>query len=500
MHYRIVIRPPFECTLKLLPLCLLLLFASLTAQSSELLNTIDSEDSDADMHNLVPGLKHGDKRPAEQYTIELFDRPLTIGGDYEAFLGYPDDVSFDYEENGSVYYDHSLSAEIYYEISDSTSFYADASIFDTEDEDSNRRRITGIERGQAWLLFEEIFDTKFDIKIGPQYFSDEREWWYDAVIDGISIQYWGNSWQAELDFTEALGRTSTTDDRLNPEEEDLFRILVRVSWEFSSGHWMEYFYIRQYDHSRIEQIGEILDADRKDDTDADLQWFGLRTYGYHATNSLGGIDYWLDIGYLYGDETDIETSEVNDNSERLIVDDVETSAIRGWAIDLGATWETELPLSPSITLGYAIASGKANEERDLEYAYQQTGLEGNEDTFGDSNWLLYYGALLNPELSNLKIWTLGVGIPIMSNSSINLLYHRYNQYKPADFLRNAAIDESPSGRNTDIGEEIDVIVNIEEWNQWEFEFIAAKFKAGSAFETNSGEIISKYLFRLNYYF
>ncbi len=474
--------------------------ASLATQSSELRNSIDSEDSGTNTHNAVPGLKHGDKRPAEQYTIALFDRPLTLGGEYEGFSGYPDNLSFEYREDGSVFYDHSLSVEIYYKISGTTSFYADASIFDTEDEDSNRRRIKGVERGQAWLLFEEIFDTKFDIKIGPQYFSDEREWWYDAVIDGISIQYWSDRWQAELDFTEALGRTSTAEDRLDPEDEDLFRLFSRVSWELASDQWMEFFYIRQYDHSDTEQIGEILDADRQDDIDADLQWFGLRTYGYLETDFSGAFDYWVDIGYLSGEETYIDTQELNGASQRLVVHDIETKKTRGWAIDLGVTWETELPLNPSFTLAHAIGSGKLDKHGDLEYAYQQTGLEGNEAIIGDSNWLLYYGALLNPELSNLKIWTFGIGIPILHESSLNLLYHRYDQYKPADFLRNAALDESPAGINTDIGEELDLIVNIEEWNQWELEFITAAFKAGSAFENDSGEIIMKYLFRLNYYF
>lgn len=472
---------------------------SAAAYSTESPSVISAEAVEAGSQSpaLASGIRRGDRRPDEQFTVDLFDRPLTIGGSFESFLEFQGDISFDDADDDLTFIDHSLSIEFFYEISESTSFFADFALFYSKDDAD---RLTGAERNQTWLLLEEIFNSDFDIKIGAQYFSDERAWWWDEDLDGISIQYWGERWQGELGFTQGLARKSTTEDHLDPADENLFRLLSRVSWEFSDEHWMEFFYVVQNDHSGTEGMDAILDTGRLDDTDADLRWFGIRSYGYWEMDRTGEIDYWLDAGYVNGDETFISTSEVDGVSGQLLVDDVETFVVRGWAIDLGLTWHTAFPLSPSFTLGYAVGSGKLDEEGFLDYAYQQTGIEGNSNYFTDVNIVSYYGELLNPELSNLKILTLGVSVPLLDNTALDLIYHQYDQYKRADFLRNAGIDIDPTGNSKRIGKEIDIILGVQESVHWEYGFIAAFFKAGDAFENDSGELATSLQFQLNYNF
>jgi len=108
--------------------------------------------------------------------------------------------------------------------------------------------------------------------------------------------------------------------------------------------------------------------------------------------------------------------------------------------------------------------------------------------------------LLNPELSNIEILILGVSIGFLENSSLDFMYHQYDQYNAADFLRDWGIDIDPDGIDTDIGKEIDIILGVQEWVHLEYGFTAAFFKAGDTFSSDSSEITTSLQFYFNYNF
>jgi hypothetical protein len=174
--------------------------------------------------------------------------------------------------------------------------------------------------------------------------------------------------------------------------------------------------------------------------------------------------------------------------------------VRGWGLDVGLTWQLPLPWEPSLMLSYAVGSGKLDENGTLKRAYRQTGLEGNSYFIGESTSVLYYGELLNPELSNIRIGTVGVRFPILTNSSVNILYHWYDQYRPVDFLRNAGIGENPSGEDSDLGQEVDLVVSVGEWRHWELQFTGALFRAGRAFGENLGDTLTEGIIGVSYRF
>jgi len=443
------------------------------------------------------GIRLGERRPEEQFTIDIFDRPLTIGGSFESLLNVEGDIAFDDTADDYRFINNSLSLEFFYEISESVSFFADGTLLYSK---ADSDWVSAAERNQTWLLFEEIYGSDIDIKIGAQYFYDERTWWWDNELDGISIEYWGEHWQAELALTQGLARRSTTEDFIDPAEENLSRLLSRVSWEHTEDHWLELFYILHNDHSVTENVGTIIASNKLDDTDADLRWFGIRSYGYQQADGFGEFDYWLDTGYVDGDETFISTGNVAGSPASEIVNDVSTAVVQGWAFDLGLTWHTEFPLSPSFTIGYAVGSGKLDEQGAVDTAFQQTGIQSNSSYFTDVNYIAYYGEFLNPELSNLKILTLGISIPLLNNTALDLVYHRYDQYVQADFLRNAGLDIDPSGNSKDIGMEVDLVFRALEFIHWEYGITAAFFRAGDAFDTDSGEMATSLSFDLRYNF
>ena len=108
--------------------------------------------------------------------------------------------------------------------------------------------------------------------------------------------------------------------------------------------------------------------------------------------------------------------------------------------------------------------------------------------------------LLDPELANLEVWTAGLGFRFLRASSLDLVYHRYAQDELAAYLRDANLRRRPYGRDRDLGDELDVVLGIEEWERFEIKAVFAVFWPGQAF--GRGEDRESYLgslrFRMNF--
>jgi hypothetical protein len=115
-----------------------------------------------------------------------------------------------------------------------------------------------------------------------------------------------------------------------------------------------------------------------------------------------------------------------------------------------------------------------------------TGIQGNEAGFGGVERFPSYGILLDPELSNLGILTLGGGISLFSSSSLDLVYHYYRLAEPSFFLRDSSLEAALDGRHRDLGQAIDLVLAVEEWERYEFHVGLSAFRAGAAFGPDDG--------------
>ena len=221
-----------------------------------------------------------------------------------------------------------------------------------------------------------------------------------------------------------------------------------------------------------------------DDSDGRLTWLGARAMGAHEFASRGMLGYWLDTGFVQGEERFAEIEELS--RHRGVVGDVSRRDVSGWGVDLGASWIFAKPLEPRFFLGYAIGSGDSSPEEGSDRSYRQTGIQENEAGFGGVERFAHYGVLLDPELSNLQVWTVGAGLSLLRSSSLDLVYHYYRQVEPAPFLRAARIDLPLTGRHRDLGHELDLVLALEEWERVELELIGSAFRAGRAFGSERG--------------
>ena len=359
-------------------------------------------------------------------------------------------------------------------------------------DETPRRSEKGVERGEAWLYWQRLFDNNASVKIGRQNFSEPRQWWWDNDLDALRFDYSRDSWRLTLGAAEALARKSSRENFIDPHDEDVLLLLGHADWKLSSSLKFSAFYLRQRDHSARPPLDSLVETARADESDADLRWIGLRAAGDVYLSSGGALTYWLDTAAVAGDEAVFEYGNATPGISR--VTSRRQQRVRGHAVDLGLTWNLGTARRPTLAVSHARGSGDKNLNDDTDHAFRQTGLQDPTQEFR------YYGELLRPELSNLAITTASIGFGVTAGSRLTLGYHRFRQVYPATFLRDARIDLRPTGQDHDLGREISLLVEMREWENLKVVLAAATFQAGNAFGTAAGERANSLFLELTYEF
>lgn len=305
--------------------------------------------------------------------------------------------------------------------------------------ESTRDPPTSLELKQIYWAFP-YFIGGFSLQLGRQEFQDEREWLYDEDLDAIRI--FVNASPVGFELSASRDRFLDRDllnDEPNPK---INRYLAMARYAITD---------------ESEANAYVLAQDDNSEDDEDIVFAGVHSSG----TLLSNLDYWLEASIVRGESRG--------------------SDIKGYGFDIGATYQWDAALSPSITLGTAYGSGDADPSNDVDRNFRQTGVHDNEATFGGLTTFKHYGETLDPELSNITILTAGVGLRPTPESSIDLVYHYYRQNKALDELRDTNIEMEPNGIDRELGHGLDLVVAYHEVEDLELKFVLGGFLPGNAF-------------------
>lgn len=273
---------------------------------------------------------------------------------------------------------------------------------------------------EAYVTLREISDG-LTVQIGRQQFEDPRQWYYDQELDALRVYYRIDS----MAFEASFGQQGLADeDLLNRDDID------KVTNAFLVGHYGL--------DEELGVSGYVLHRNGRERESEDLTFFGVQSTGELA----GDVDYRLNAAYVTGDATEGDVS--ND--------------VRGFGVDLSATYAPELIWEPSATLGFAFGSGDDDPGDGVDHGFRQTGLQENDAGFNGVTRFKYYGEAFDPELSNMAIVTLGGGFKPSEGSSLDLVYHHYWQDHASPDLRDSNLRSAPDGRHRELGHEVDLVV------------------------------------------
>lgn len=316
-----------------------------------------------------------------------------------------------------------------------------------DDEDGRIERDATV-LGETFGYWFDPFGMATDVQAGRIDFDEEREWLYDQNLDGIRL------FTAWRDLISEFSVTTTLSDG-RPFDEDTVNYMLYVSNGEEDEHLAAYVIHRDSD------FGAGLDRTH----------MGVRAHG----EFLDDFYSWLDLAYMHGDDAGTTTA--------------------GWGIDMGTTWMLDSGLN--FTAAYAMGQGD-EPESSRNNAFRQTGLQDNNARFAGVTSFRYYGELADPELSNLEIFTAGIGYRFKRKVSLDLVGHYYRQDELSNRWRESEIDSRPNGRSKDLGWEADLILGWRTHPSWDIEVVAAYFDPGKAFNDEDHALLGKVQLRFRF--
>jgi hypothetical protein len=418
-----------------------------------------------------------------------------IEGEYEVKLDFRKNFALDGSNHDDLLrFDQEFQLRWSYRYNDWISFLLEGQISGEHElytGGGSRRSEADPERGETWVRFENLFDRDLNLKIGRQSFEEPRRWWWDEDLDAVGLRYRLESWLFEFGVARELPRVSLLED-FEPENKSVIRVLARSNWLYFKDHGVDLFLLHHQDRSPTQTVGALVRAEREDPSDARLWWGGLRASGKQPLPNNNEFSYWADLALVSGNEKLLDFDDAAGNKKLVI--SRRKQRVRGWAIDVGARWDTQLPGQPLFVMGYAVGSGDKSPRRGSDRSFRQTGLQSDDEEFRT------YGELLRPELSNLRIPVVAVQLPIFFRSHMEFAYRHFRQVHRAPFLREARIEAEPNGAKKNIGHEWMLYSLLKQWKNLEIELVGAAFKAGNAYGALSGKMAYSFFTQFTYNF
>jgi len=317
-----------------------------------------------------------------------------------------------------------------------------------DDVDGNENTDSG-KVAEVYGYWRDVGRKGFDLQLGRQDFDEQREWLYDQNLDGARLIVKQGDLRAELSATTTLSGGSEADENTDN--------LIAYA---TSG-------------TADRQLGAYI-ISRRDAR-------GSGNYPHHF--GVRALGEWLPDNEVW--------AELGGRTGYRAFDD-----LRGYATDIGTTWSPGFADDYYFTVGYALGTGDSDPADGVDDSFRQTGLQDNNDKFGGVTSFRYYGELLDPELSNLGILTLGVGRRFGKRTSLDFVFHTYKQDEAAAFLTNAELKRKPDGTHTDLGWELDLIFGKRVWGNTDLEVVGSMFRPGDAFADRDTAYMAKVQLRI----
>jgi len=297
------------------------------------------------------------------------------------------------------------------------------------------------------LYFQLDASKQLRIRAGRFNLDDPMETIVDEDLDGLLVSFEQGPFELELSRTRKDVFEASTVGRRDQITNTMGSVQISPN---DDSRWIPYVL-----HRSSEPFNSIRAAE--------TTWYGLQ--GIIEPDS-SPIRYWVHGSIQNGEETD-ETEKID---------------LGGYMLDIGINWNARGPLKPTYTLGIAHASGGSRADR-----FRQSGLQSNDFALNGKSSFRYLGEVMDPELTNIRIITLGFGAELSREWTLDVALHQYRQVETEDALRGSDIEFDPLGENVDLGQGADLVIAYQHDKQTELKATAGVFAPGRAFDDTRDE-------------
>ena len=463
---------------------LLCIATAATAQNAPR-GTAGAAEPAEDAAPVTPVATRPDERRSDRpLHFDIFGRLIEFGLSYE--LAHERRHDFDLNASSQRdrdVLDHELKIDARLRYNNSLTLFAPGKALADqrrERRDGSVRRRHSNERAQALVLVDDIAGRPLSLQLGRIALIEPRAWWWDDDLDAARLRFAAGNFRLETGVAKELGRVSSALPGIDPVDKGVTRWFGHGGWRWAPRHDVELFWLNANDSSGAPAPGALFDGDSDsvDTADAKLRWIGLRASGEWRHRSGHRLGWRGDVARVRGRETRTPFGRTAD--DRLSAGTSSQRSVRGQAWGLGAQWRLPGAARPTFSLDLASGSGGTDSDA-LDLNFRQTGLQENKGRVAGVKRVRYYGELLDPQLSNLRIASAGFGLRFLHNSSAEVLLHHYRQNVASTRLAGSRLSVAPLGLRREIGREIDLVVALREWRHVELIMKLSRFMPGAAF-------------------
>jgi len=372
--------------------------------------------------------------------------------------------------------------------------------FDDEDSGVNSTAEDSfLELRELYLEKMELFSViPLSLQVGRQRVKEPRSLWWNSDNDLVRINYDSTLLSGFIAAGENLGSYRTSDGDFNEDDENRFRTLGEVSWQYRYGQFLEGRFLYEDDHSGLESPGTIIANNDRDNEDQNVVWLGVRAKGdFGEPMGSSSLKYRADLIGVVGDE-DALLSTANAGTNTRTVTGSRSRDVEAWAFDGGITADPGKRGGILVLGGYAYGSGDDDPTDDTDEEFRQTDMQGTSSRMGlERTQQKNYGEVLRPELANLHILNAGAAYPVTDATDVSLTYFNYHLAEDDTSLRSSGISAPLNGTDDFVGEAVDFIFNIDIDDEFsfvlpfgkdlDFKAVAGAFFPGDAYSPNDSE-------------
>ncbi len=256
------------------------------------------------------------------------------------------------------------------------------------------------------------------ISVGRMRFSDARKWTADAAVDGVHYGFKGEGLTLDIAAFEGTHRNEG---------------------RYALAHIAGF--------SKAGALGGFAVFESNDGQER------VHIAGSWANKPSETLSYTLNAGIVAGDAA---------NGQSF-----------GFAADARVIKRlSDHDWNPQLTLGIAAGSK----------GFQQTGLHSNKTYDGGQTQFNRYGYVYQPQLTNMAVATVGVGIRPSRNFSLDITAHAYAQVEKTAGMPAARVSGETNGESTFLGGELSIVGAWRPTRKSKFELGLSLFQPGPAYE------------------
>ncbi len=315
---------------------------------------------------------------------------------------------------------------------------------------------------EAYVQLSEIFYSPLTLKLGRQYLQygrgfliSSREW--ENKFDAARMIMDLYPWTIDLVYSRLVesDRVITGGSPKPADDEDLFGLNLNYQEDLWTMEGYIFGIRDEWEADDPAVPGELT-------KNAPIA-LGIRG----DASPFESLDLWGEFCYELGKyQLDSMTDSEN---------------IRAFAFDAGMVYVFDVTWEPAVALSYTFASGDDGSDA-------TNPLEGFFNPFFNYN---YYGYAYSPYLSNIGIFNAQLSVLPSEDTTLVLDFYYYNQAKDVAMSMgdpnqdNGGVMAMTDGQDKDLGMELDVILEYDYTEDVSTQFVAAWFKPGDAYETDT---------------